>query len=95
MVSPGGQEGLYRFLVDSAAPTGGGTDSGGFFAWAASQSDIPSHSSSDAVFSTVTNTVANQAHSIEADVGCADISGSGSCSASTGFSTLVISVYHP
>jgi hypothetical protein len=86
---------MYQFLIDGAAPNGGGTDSSGYYPW---QSRRPTFvfGTSYNVHSTVTNTVANQAHSIAVSVSCQEIIGDASgCIGQVGFSTLVVRVWGP
>jgi|SRR5580658_3065428 hypothetical protein len=96
-----GYEGLYQFLIDGAAPTGGGTDSNGFYAWG--EPGAPPLTSAFSVTSQVKNASANQLHSIVVNLGCsANNSGGGGCDASAGlaidprgFASLTVRVLKP
>jgi hypothetical protein len=91
----GGWLGLYQFLIDSAIPTGGGTDSSGFYEWE-SGGAAGAYTSAYSVSSQVENTSANEAHSIVVNFGCSHIADpSSSCSASSGFASLTVRVYKP
>jgi hypothetical protein len=90
--------GLFRFLIDGLAPDPGPTDAGGLFEWLDNDPDSPIinwDARSYAVVATVTNTEANQAHLIEAQIGCHDSDGNGTCSATSGLSNLEVNVYTP
>ena len=96
-----GYEGLYQFLIDGLAPTGGGTDSNGFYTWG--EPGAPPLTSAYSVTSQVKNTSPNQSHSIVVNFGCsANSFGGGGCQASAGldiepraFSTLIVRVLKP
>ena len=86
--------GLYQFLIDSAPPSGGGTDQSGFFNWGQGQNGGGlSVSSAYSVNSQVTNASANQSHSIVVNLGC-DMENPG-CTAAMGSSTLTVRVLKP
>lgn len=93
-VSGPGNNGLYQFLVDGAIPTGGGTDSSGLYAWELTGAG-GTYTSAYEVVSSVKNTVANQAHSIDVNITCQDITFSGSCTAVQGFADLIVRVLKP
>jgi hypothetical protein len=89
-----GNAGLYQFLIDNKIPTGGGTDQNGFYTWGTAGG--PPASSSYSVTSQVTNTSANQSHSIVVNIGCsAGSDNSGGCNASSAFASLTLRVLTP
>ncbi len=92
--------GLFRFLVDGAAPGPGPTDPNGFFKWLENDPDsnLVDHFEvkSYTVVAKVTNSSQNQSHSIEVQIGCADTStDGGGCGARSGFSSLEVKVFTP
>jgi hypothetical protein len=90
--------GLFRFLVDGQTPDPGPTDSNGFFEWLDNDPDSPIRTweaRSYAVVATVTNTQANQSHTIDVQIGCQDSDGNGTCSVTSGLSNLEVNVYTP
>lgn len=89
-----GGVGLYQFLVDGAIPNGGGTDQNGFFNWGQGQNGGGlAASSAYSVNSQVTNTSANQSHSIVVNLACNQ--GNSGCTAAAGSSTLTVRVLKP
>jgi hypothetical protein len=92
-VSPALEYGLYQFLIDGAAPNGGGTDSSGFYPWEFFGA-TGSYTSAYNVESEVKNTSTNQSHSIVVNIGCTDL-GFGGCIANAGFSSLTVRVLRP
>jgi hypothetical protein len=100
MESPG--TGLYQFLVDGAIPNGGGgnggggTDPNGFWTWSISGPMGPGPLSGSAAYtvsSQVTNTGANQSHSIVVNLAC-DMGNPG-CTVNSGQTTLTVRVLKP
>jgi hypothetical protein len=88
--------GLFRFWVDNAAATPGPVDALGYFTWDNNDPDsriAAAFSHSYAVVAHVYNLDNNQFHGVEVDVNCIDASGNGSCTASTGFSSLEVNIY--
>jgi hypothetical protein len=94
-----GEEGVYQFLVDGAAPTPGPVGNAcSCFAWSGSsrQFSLPIRAASYAVTATVTNTTNNQAHPIAVNIGCNEVHGNASgCFANSGFANLSITTYVP
>jgi hypothetical protein len=89
--------GLFKFLVDGAAPTPGPTDSNGFTRWVLNDPDsgsIEGEARSFAVVAKVKNSSANQSHAVEVDIACEDETGDG-CTATMAFASLNIAVYTP
>jgi len=94
MESPG--EGLYQFLIDGAIPNGGGTDANGFWIWGISGPSGPGPMSGSAAYSVnsqVTNTSANQSHSIVVNLGCS--MGNPGCTVNSGQTSLTVRVLKP
>ena len=90
-----GEDGLYQFLIDGAVPTGGGTDSNGFYSWQYGGPEFAFGTSYN-VHSHVTNDIASQAHNITVSVACNEIDGDpNGCFAYSGFQTIVIRVWAP
>jgi len=91
--------GLFRLLVDGAAPTPGPTATDGSFTWLDNDpdSDVLSHFEikSFTVTAKVTNAAANQTHAIEVQIGCADTNADGGCLARSGFAVLEVKVHTP
>jgi hypothetical protein len=85
--------GLFKFLVDGAAPTPGPTDSSGFVTFSFGP-DEETHAFSYAVVGKVTNSVDNQSHTVEVDLGCTSDS-LDPCQAGPGAATLRIDVFQP
>ena len=94
-----GEEGVYQFFVDGAAPTPGPVSAScACYTWsgASQKFSLPVRGTSYAVTATVTNTTANQSHSIAVNIGCNEIQGNASgCFAGSGFANLSIAVYAP
>lgn len=84
--------GFIKFLVDGAAPSPGPTDPSGFLTWSLYAEGFDEHSF--AATATVTNTSLNQAHTVEADLGCEDIL-NGGCSEYIDLANLSIEAYKP
>lgn len=90
-----GEDGLYQFFVDGAIPNGGGTDGNGFYAFQLGGPEFLFGTSYN-VHSTVTNTIANQQHTITVNLSCFDLLGdSAGCFGESGFQTLVVRVWTP
>lgn len=89
-----GDEGLYQFLIDGAAPTGGGTDSSGFYSWEVDGA-TGWYTSAYFVTSQVQNTSTNQSHSIAVNVACLDVNLNGGCAAFIAFRSLTVRVLKP
>jgi hypothetical protein len=90
--------GKFRFLVDGTQAVPGPGEGNGFFTWDNNDphSDLAvPQDHSFAVVATVTNEVANQAHTIEVDIACTDTDASGSCTATSLLSSLEVNVYTP
>lgn len=89
-----GEAALYQFLVDGAAPNGGGTSSQGFYNW---QEIGPSFvfGTSYEVHSKVTNSVANQLHNVRVNLSCAEILGGAGCAANSFRQTLTVRIFTP
>jgi len=85
--------GQFRFLVDGAAPTPGPTDSSGFVTFSAGVND-ETEAFSHAVLGKVTNSVDNQSHTVEVDLGCTS-GGIILCQVGAGSATLRIDVFQP
>lgn len=95
-----GEEGLYQFLVDSTSPNPGPVSPPpcSCYTWSGSSRNFSfaTRGTSYAVTATVTNTAANQPHSIAVSVGCSETQGNASgCYANTGFANLSIATYTP
>jgi len=94
-----GEEGVYQFFVDGAAPNPGPVSAScACYAWSGGSQkfSLPIRGTSYAVTATVTNATANQAHSIAVNIGCNEIQGNASgCFAGSGFANLSIAVYAP
>lgn len=94
-----GEEGVYQFLVDGAAPSPGPVANGcACYAWsgASRQFSLTVRGTSYAVTATVTNTTSSQVHSIAVNIGCNEIQGNTSgCFAGSGFANLAIATYFP
>jgi hypothetical protein len=87
--------GVFQFLVDGVAPAPGPTDFRGFFAWdTADPNSTVMQARSYAVVAQVTNSQANQPHSIEVEFGCVDETGDG-CSSTMGVASMSIALYKP
>jgi hypothetical protein len=87
--------GVFQFLVDGVAPTPGPTDFRGFFAWdTADPNSTVMQARSYAVVAQVTNSQANQPHSVEVEFGCVDETGDG-CSSTMGLASISIALYKP
>ena len=87
--------GVFQFLVDGVAPTPGPTDFRGFFAWdTADPNSTVMQARSYAVVAQVTNSQANQPHSVEIEFGCVDETGDG-CSSTMGLASMSIALYKP
>ncbi|MCU1304085.1 MAG: hypothetical protein JWQ87_4369 [Candidatus Sulfotelmatobacter sp.] len=87
--------GIFQFLVDGVAPTPGPTDFHGFFAWdTADPNSTVMQARSYAVVALVTNSQANQSHSVEVEFGCVDETGDG-CSSTMGLASMSIALYRP
>jgi len=81
----------YQFLVDGAAPTGGGTDNNGLVALIG-----PNIIAAYSVSSGVINTSKNQNHQIVVNIAClAGSNSSNGCSAGEGPGTSTIRVFTP
>jgi len=93
-VGPTGDSGLLQFLIDGATPTGGQTDSQGFYSFE-SFGPTGNYNSAYSVTSQVKNTSANESHSIGVLVSCRDIQVSGNCVAATSVASLTIRVMKP
>ncbi len=94
METPG--EGLYQFLIDGAPPNGGGTDLKGFWIWGISGPSGPGPMSGSAAYSVnsqVTNTSANQVHSIVVNLACT--LGNPGCTVNSGQTSLTVRVLKP
>jgi hypothetical protein len=90
------EEGLYQFLVDGTPPSPGPTLVGGFYLWTLLQAASSISAVSTAVTGSVTNSAANQVHSISVAISCNEVSGdSTGCFESTQFANLQIARYHP
>jgi hypothetical protein len=89
--------GLFRFKVDSQFINSGGTDANGYVSWTNADPDsgaIAWDARSYTVIVDVSNDAAqDQKHTIQILFGCSDSNSSGSCDASTGFSTMTTDVY--
>jgi hypothetical protein len=94
-----GEEGVYQFLVDGVAPTPGPVGSScSCYTWSGASRNFSFaiRGTSYAVTATVTNTTANQVHSIAVNIGCSEIQGKTSgCFANTGFANLGVATYTP
>jgi hypothetical protein len=91
---PTGEEGLYQFLIDGAVPNGGGT-LGSYYLW---QNGGPSFlfTASHSVHGQVTNSAANQAHSVVVNVECSEIlSDPAGCYAESNNASLTVRVLTP
>jgi hypothetical protein len=89
--------GEYRFLIDGTPPVHYQTDLSGYFNWV--QQDPNSglgvwEARSYAAVATVTNRTANQAHRVEVDIACYDVTGDG-CIGAFGFGDLRVDVFRP
>jgi hypothetical protein len=93
-VSVPGEDGLYQFLIDGAAPTGGGTDSSGFYAWEVFGGK-GEYTSTYNVASQVTNSVSNGSHIISVSLACRENMGASGCTASTGLTSFRLRVLKP
>jgi hypothetical protein len=93
-VGPVGDSGLLQFLIDSATPTGGQTDSQGFYSFE-SFGPTGNYNSAYSVTSQVKNTSSNESHSVDVLVSCQDIQVSGNCVAATSIASLTIRVMKP
>ena len=90
------EEGLYQFLVDGKPPSPGPTLVGGFYLWTLLQAASSISAVSTAVTGSVTNSAANQVHSISVGISCDEVNGdSTGCFESTQFANLQIARYHP
>jgi len=91
--------GLFRFLVDGAAPSPGPTATDDSFTWLDNDPDsnVLSHFEvkSFTVTAKVTNTTANQSHSIEVQIACSDTNADGGCAAKAGFAVLEVKIHTP
>jgi len=85
--------GQFKFLVDGVAPTPGPTDSSGFVTFSAGTNE-QTQAFSYAILGKVTNSVDNQSHKIEVDLGCTTDSFQ-ACQVSVGAATLRIDVFQP
>jgi hypothetical protein len=94
-----GEEGVYQFFVDGAAPNPGPVSAScACYAWsgASQKFSLPIRGTSYAVTATVTNATANQSHSIAVNIGCNEVHGNASgCFAGSGFANLSVAVYAP
>jgi hypothetical protein len=90
-----GENGLYEFSVDGAAPTPGPVDANGCYSWSHDQPNSGATiGTSYAVTAIVKNAVAKQAHSVEVLIGCQESKGDVfGCSASAGLANLQVAVY--
>lgn len=86
--------GKFKFLVDGAAPAPGPTDSSGFVTFSAGSSE-ETQAFSYAVVGKVTNSVDNQSHTVEVDLGCTSDAAFEACQAGAGAATLRIDVFRP
>jgi hypothetical protein len=93
-VGPVGDSGLLQFLVDGATPTGGQTDSQGFYLFE-SFGPTGNYNSAYTVTSQAKNTSANQSHAIGVLVSCQDIQIRGNCVAGISVGSLTIRVMKP
>jgi hypothetical protein len=92
-----GDFGEYRFLVDGAVPVQFQTDFDGYFNWEQQNPNAGLgvwEARSYAVVAKVTNNVADQAHKIEVDIACLDVTGDG-CQGAFGFGNLRVDVLAP
>jgi len=85
--------GQFKFLVDGVAPTPGPTDPSGFVIFSAGVND-ETEAFSYAVVGKVTNSVDNQSHTIEVDLGCTS-GGIITCQVGAGAATLRIDLFQP
>jgi len=93
-----GEDGLYQFNVDGAAPSPGPVDTLGgcnCYSWSLHQPNSGAFiGTSYGVTATVTNTTNRQKHSVEVGIGCAETQGDTSgCYAGTGSANLQVAVY--
>lgn len=86
--------GEFKFLVDGVAPTPGPTDSSGFVTFSAGSSE-ETQAFSYAVVGKVTNSVDNQSHTVEVDLGCSVSASLDTCQVGAGAATLRIDVFQP
>jgi hypothetical protein len=93
-VSSAGENGLYQFLIDGSAPTGGGTDGNGFYAWEVFGAG-GEYTSAYSVTSQVRNNVPNEAHFVNVNLACDENMGRSGCTADITFSSLTIRVLKP
>jgi hypothetical protein len=90
------EEGLYQFLVDGTPPSPGPTLVGGFYLWTLLQAASSISAVSTAVTGSVTNSAANQVHSISVGISCNEVNGDNTgCFESTQFANLQIARYQP
>lgn len=85
--------GQFKFLVDGVAPTPGPTDSSGFVTFSAGANE-ETQAFSYAVVAKVTNSVDNQSHTVEVDLGCSSAS-IDACDAASAAASLRIDVFRP
>jgi hypothetical protein len=93
-ISSAGEDGLFQFLIDGAAPNGGGTGGDGLY----SVEDLGAaglYTNAYTVTSQVQNASTNQSHSIVVNIGCIDTLGVGGCTGTAGFSDLTVGVLKP
>jgi hypothetical protein len=94
-----GEDGLYQFNVDGAAPSPGPVDTTegcNCYDWSRSYQPFYEQliGASYAVTATVTNTTNRQKHSVEVGIGCYESQGdSAGCSAWVGLANLQVAVY--
>ncbi|HZQ70771.1 MAG TPA: hypothetical protein VFA68_19745 [Terriglobales bacterium] len=87
--------GIFQFSVDGVAPKPGPTDIHGFFVWdTADPNSTVMQARSYAVVAHVTNAKDNQAHSIDVEFGCIDLTGDG-CSSTMGPASMSIGLFTP
>ena len=94
-----GEEGVYQFLVDGKAATPGPLGAGcACYTWsgAGNGASLPIRGTSYSVTATVTNSSANQSHSIKVNIGCNELNANNSgCFAASGFANLSVATYGP
>jgi hypothetical protein len=93
-----GEDGLYQFNVDGAAPNPGPVDTANgcnCYSWSIYQPNSGARiGTSYAVTATVKNTTNRQKHSVEVSIGCAEFLGDPlGCYANTHFANLQVAVY--
>jgi len=91
-------EGQYQFLIDGVKPNNGyGTDPNGFWNWGIGQNGGGwAGSTCYTVTSQVTNSSANQSHSIVVNLGCSDAGlGNPGCFVNSGPANLTVRVLKP